>query len=101
MTFSRSRPDGRSRRGRPALTILAGLIIAVGLAACESMKPTPQQLLVEDAWAACQNDGRIPNQVKLIRVDTDGRYWISGDAGSFGFADTQACMDEKVRTIRR
>jgi hypothetical protein len=101
MGSSRRRLDRRSRRGHLTLTILAGLIIAVGFAACESMKPTPQQLLVEDAWAACQKDGRIPNQVKLTRIDTDGRYWISGDAGSFGFADTQACMDEKVRTMRR
>jgi predicted secreted Zn-dependent protease len=56
---------------------------------------TPEQLRVEEAWAACQREGRIPLQVRLTRVETNGRYWISGDAGTFGFQDTQACMSEK------
>jgi hypothetical protein len=37
----------------------------------------------------------IPLQVRLTRIETNGRYWISGDAGTFGFQDTQACMSAK------
>ncbi len=85
----------------PQRAIGVAVLIASLTVACESLKPTPAQLLVEDAWAACQLEGRIPNQVKLTRIETNGRYWISGDAGSFGFGDTQACMQEKSRALRR
>jgi hypothetical protein len=82
-------------------SVIALVIVVTVFAACESLRPTPEQQRVEDAWAACQKDGRIPNQVKLTRIETNGRYWIGGDAGSFGFADTQACMAEKSRTMPR
>lgn len=82
---------------------LLGLVILLsGLAAgCEALRHTPAQLRVEDAWVACQQEGRIPLQVNLKRIETDGRYWISGDAGSYGFRDTQTCMQEKFRTMPR
>jgi hypothetical protein len=83
-------------------SLLGLAILLSGLAAgCEALRPTPAQSRVEDAWAACQHEGRIPIQVKLTRIETDGRYWISGDAGSFGFRDTQTCMQEKFRTMPR
>jgi predicted secreted Zn-dependent protease len=69
-------------------------VIALLVTACATTQ-TPEQLRVEDAWAACQREGRIPLQVRLTRIETNGRYWISGDAGTYGFQDTQACMSEK------
>ena len=79
---------------------LLGLVLLLGAicVGCEALRPTPAQSRVEDAWAACQHEGRIPNQIKLARIETDGRYWISGDTGTFGFRDTQTCMQEKFRT---
>ena len=100
MAFSLRRPLFYARRDL-AVTGLLGLMTLASLGACESLKPTPQQLLVEDAWAACQQEGRIPLQVKLTRIQPDGSYWIGGDAGSYGFADTQACIAEKVRGASR
>jgi hypothetical protein len=103
MGSSLRQPYLRSVRRHLHLTlkVLLGFLIVAGLGACESMKPTPQQLLVEDAWAACQREGRIPLQVKLTRIQPDGTYWIEGNAGSYGFADTQACMTEKARGASR
>ena len=85
--------------GRGTMRISVGfVVVAAALAtACASIHQTPEQLRVEQAWAACQQDGRIPLQVRLTRFETNGRYWISGDAGTFGFQDTQVCMSEKFR----
>jgi hypothetical protein len=66
------------------------------LAACAT-RQTPEQLRVEQAWAACQRDGRIPLQVRLTRIEPNCRYWMTGDAGTFGFQDTQTCMSEKFQ----
>jgi hypothetical protein len=57
---------------------------------------TLRQDLVYTAWDKCQAEGRIPSQVILTRVDLDGRYWIQGLAGSYGFGDTQTCISEQV-----
>ena len=100
MAYSLRRPLVRARRDL-MVAVLLGLMTSAGLSACEPMRPTPQQRLVEDAWAACQQEGRMPLQVKLTRIQTDGTYWIGGDAGSYGFADTQACIAEKVREAPR
>jgi predicted secreted Zn-dependent protease len=70
------------------------LIFALTLLGCATGQ-TPEQFRVEQAWAACQQAGRIPWQVKLTRIEPNGRYWISGDAGTYGFQDTQTCMAEK------
>jgi predicted secreted Zn-dependent protease len=80
-------------RGRVAR--LGGVVVVVLLVTACATAHTPEQLRVEEAWAACQREGRIPLQVRLTRIETNGRYWISGDAGTFGFQDTQACMSEK------
>ena len=80
-----------SRRRMP----VGGLAVAALLVTACATAHTPEQLRVEQAWAACQREGRIPLQVRLTRIETNGRYWISGDAGTYGFQDTQACMSEK------
>ena len=74
---------------------LGGVAVAALLLTACATTQTPEQLRVENAWAACQQEGRIPLQVRLTRIETNGRYWISGDAGTYGFQDTQACMSEK------
>jgi predicted secreted Zn-dependent protease len=81
------------------MRISVGLVVVVAAlaTACASFHQTPEQLRVEQAWSACQQDGRIPLQVRLTRIEPNGRYWISGDAGTFGFQDTQVCMSEKFR----
>jgi predicted secreted Zn-dependent protease len=102
LTVTARDPDDRPDRvfGGPLTTaripgaLLA--LVAITLSACATTQ-TPEQLRVEQAWAACQRDGRIPLQVRLTRIETNGRYWISGDAGTFGFQDTQACMSEKFQ----
>jgi predicted secreted Zn-dependent protease len=80
-----------SRRRMP----LGGVAVAALLVTACATAHSPEQLRVEEAWAACQREGRIPLQVRLMRIETNGRYWISGDAGTYGFQDTQACMSEK------
>lgn len=81
---------GRPGASRPVLLIT----LAALFAACATAQ-TPEQLRVEQAWAACQQAGRIPWQVKLTRIERNGQYWISGDAGTYGFQDTKTCMGEK------
>jgi predicted secreted Zn-dependent protease len=74
---------------------LGGVVVVALLVTACATANTPAQLRVEEAWSACQREGRIPLQVRLTRIETNGRYWISGDAGTYGFQDTQACMSEK------
>src|SRR4030095_11513707 len=82
------------RISRRCMPLGALAVAALLLTACATAH-TPEQLRVEQAWAACQREGRIPLQVRLMRIETNGRYWISGDAGTYGFQDTQTCMQEK------
>lgn len=70
------------------------------LTSCAMTANTPQQDQTYAAWAACQADGRIPAQAQLTRVEPDGRYWMFGLAGSYGFAAAQTCMNEQFTKMR-
>ena len=72
------------------------LLILFAMVTVSCAGNTLRQDLVYTAWDKCQAEGRIPSQVILTRVDLDGRYWIQGLAGSYGFADTQKCISEQV-----
>ncbi len=77
------------------LRFTALLVIASVVTACAQTGNTLKQDLTYAAWDKCQAEGRIPSQVQLTRVELDGRYWIQGATGSFGFGDTFKCMNEQ------
>jgi hypothetical protein len=78
--------------------------LAVGLASlllagCAAMKNTTQQEIAWDAYHQCQYEGRIPNNVQMVRVEPDGRYWYEWMNGSHGSTDFVQCISEKSRAI--
>ncbi len=79
------------------LTMITALVwLATGCAG-----NTLQQDMTYTAWANCQADGRIASQAQLTRVEPDGRYWMFGLAGSFGFGEAQKCMNEQFAKMRQ
>jgi len=75
------------------------LVVVVALVGCASMQNTPQQDLVWAAYRQCQYEGRIPNNVQLVRVEPDGRYWYEWINGSRGSIDIQQCISEQIAAI--
>jgi hypothetical protein len=65
------------------------LVVVVGLVGCASMQNTPQQDIVWEAYRQCQYEGRIANNVQMVRVEPDGRYWYQMMNGSRGSIDIQ------------
>src|SRR3989442_135248 len=50
------------------------LILAAVLTGCASLQNTPQQDLIWNAYPLCKAE--IRNNVQILRVDPDGRYWM-------------------------
>jgi hypothetical protein len=84
--------------------MVLGRYLAVGslvlVTGCASMNNTLAQDRVWKAWSLCQYEGRISNNVQLIRVEPDGRYWYQWLNGSHGAAELTACMSEKIAAQR-
>ena len=63
------------------------------LAGCATFQNTPQQ---ERTWAAYETcKARIPTNITIQRVDSDGRYWWQTREGSFGQTQLTNCMREE------
>jgi hypothetical protein len=75
------------------------LVVAVGLVGCAVMKNTPAQEAIWSAYAQCQYEGRIPNNVQMVRVESDGRYWYEWMNGSRGSMDLEQCIREKIAAM--
>jgi uncharacterized lipoprotein len=78
---------------------VAGVLVVAALSGCASMKNTPQQDATWKAYSLCQYEGRIPNNVQMVRVEPDGRYWYEWINGSRGSTDLEQCIREKVAAI--
>ena len=72
------------------------LVLALMLTGCASMVNTPQQDRVWAAYNQCQAEGRIANNIQMIRVEPDGRYWWQWSGGTHGSVAIQECITEKV-----
>src|SRR5215831_16657225 len=68
-------------------------LIVVG---CASVENTPAQDAVWAAYNQCRAEGRVPANVQLLRVEPDGRAWYQTYQGSYGSADFQSCITEKI-----
>ncbi len=77
---------------RRSLFVLIGLTI-VG---CASVQNTPAQDAVWAAYNQCRAEGRVPANVQLMRVDPDGRAYYQTYTSSFGGADFERCLTEKM-----
>src|SRR6266568_3095493 len=85
-------PSGRNRMLRQSLFVLMGLTIA----GCASMQNTPAQDAVWAAYNQCRFEGRVPANVQLMRVEPDGRAWYQTYTSSYGGADFEGCIREKI-----
>jgi len=77
---------------KQSLFVLVGLL-GVG---CSSAQNTQGQDLMWVAYHQCRSDGRVPTNVQLIRVDPNGRGWYQTYSSSYGGADFEHCITEKV-----
>ena len=75
------------------------LVVVMGLVGCASLKNTPAQDATWEAYGQCQYEGRIPNNLQMVRVERDGRYWYQWINGSHGSIDFQQCISEKLAAI--
>ena len=66
------------------------------LGACATVQNTPQQDLVWSAYNQCKAEGRIPNNVQLVRVEPDGRAWYSAYSSGYGTQELERCVTEKL-----
>jgi len=78
---------------RHFLFVVAGLSI-IG---CASMQNTPAQEAVWAAYNQCRAEGRVPANVQLIRVDPNGMAHYQTYTSSYGGADFESCLNEKIR----
>jgi hypothetical protein len=77
---------------RRSLLVLIGLTI-VG---CASIQNAPAQDAVWAAYNQCRTEGRVPANVRLIRVEPNGHAWYQTYSSSYGGADFERCMTEKT-----
>jgi len=82
-------------------SLLCGLSVLVFLAGCGALRNTPQQEAVWGAHAACQASGRVDQNVTLIRVEPDGRFWYETRGGQAGRSAFEACMLDQFAQPRQ
>ena len=72
-------------------------VILVGaiLGACATVQNTREQDLVWSAYNQCKAEGRIPNNVQLVRVESDGRASYSAYSSGYGAQEIERCVAEK------
>ena len=75
-----------------SLFALVGLFI-VG---CSSAQNSRGQDAMWVAYHRCLSDGRVPTNVQLIRVEPNGRGWYQTYSSSYGGADFERCITERV-----
>jgi hypothetical protein len=71
-------------------------LVAVAITGCASMRNTPAQDAMWAAYDQCRAEGRVPPNVQLLRVDPDGRAYYQTYTSSYGGADFERCINEKV-----
>jgi hypothetical protein len=71
--------------------------VAVLIVGCASLRNTPAQDLIYEAWRACQREGRIDLNVTLDHVEPDGSYWVRTRGGQAGRQAAFDCMREKTQ----
>jgi len=74
------------------------LILAAVLTGCASLQNTPQQNLIWNAYPLCKAE--IRNNVQILRVDPDGRYWMQCTDACYALTEFNNCISEKVRAQR-
>ena len=74
------------------------LLVLVGLSiiGCSSAQNTRGQDALWVAYYQCRSEGRVPTNVQLIRVEPDGHGWYQTYSSSYGGADFERCITEKV-----
>ena len=74
------------------------VFVLIGLAAvgCASVQNTAAQDAVWAAYNQCRAEGRVPSNVQLMRVDPDGRAYYQTYTSSYGGADFEGCLKEKI-----
>ena len=73
------------------------IIVSLGILGCASMHNTPAQEAVWAAYDQCRAEGRVPAHVQLLRVDPDGLAHYQTYTSSYGGADFERCLSEKLR----
>jgi hypothetical protein len=74
-----------------SLFVLVGLTIA----GCSFAQNTRGQDAMWGAYHQCRSDG-VPTNVQMIRVEPNGHGWYQTYSSSYGGADFERCITEKV-----
>ncbi len=72
------------------------VLIGLAIVGCASVQNTPAQDAVWAAYNQCRAEGRVPANVQLMRVDPDGRAYYQTYTSSYGGADFERCLTEKM-----
>jgi hypothetical protein len=72
------------------------ILVGAILGACTTVQTTPQQDLVWSAYNRCKAEGRIPNNIQVVRVEPDGRAWYSAHSSAYGAQALERCVTEKI-----
>jgi hypothetical protein len=72
------------------------ILVGAILGACTTVQNTPQQDLVWSAYNRCKAEGRIPNNLQVVRVEPDGRAWYSAYSSAYGSQALERCVTEKI-----
>jgi hypothetical protein len=83
----------RLARPLPATILLAALA-----AGCGSMTNTLQQDLAYERVRKCEH---VNNNIRLERIDADGKVWVTMQNGTAGYGDWQACMQRAAQEQAR
>jgi len=82
----------RLARTVSCLVALCMLMLNVGCAP----SLTPFQQRVYSAWDECVAERRVDQNIRLQRVEPDGRYWVTVLGGQAGREAANECMSEKL-----
>ena len=72
------------------------ILVGAILGACTTVQNTRQQDLVWAAYNQCKAEGRIPNNIQVVRVEPDGRAWYSAYSSAYGSQAFERCVTEKI-----
>ncbi len=72
-------------RGR---SFVGAAVVVLFLTACAAMQNTPAQDVAQEAWNSCPKAANI----RLDRIDVDGRIYYTGLNGSAGMTELSACI---------